>query len=62
LRETKQPITVFAVRDFVTREAIDRYQDRFEIVLVDPGSHQFPVEAPEATAKLLTGVATGRSR
>jgi pimeloyl-ACP methyl ester carboxylesterase len=60
LRATKQPITVFAIREFATQEAIDRYQDRFDIVLVDLGSHHFPVEAPEETAKLLTGVATGR--
>ncbi|GHJ37237.1 alpha/beta hydrolase [Streptomyces sp. TS71-3] len=56
LRETKQPITVFAVRDLVTREAVDRYGARFDIVLVDLGSHHFPVEAPEGTAKLLAGV------
>ena len=59
LRETKQPITVFAVRDLATREAIDRYGDRFDIVLVDLGSHHFPVEAPEGTAKLLAGITTG---
>jgi pimeloyl-ACP methyl ester carboxylesterase len=58
LRETKQPITVFAVRDLATREAIERYGDRFDIVLVDLGSHHFPVEAPEGTARLLAGVAT----
>ncbi|MFH8409603.1 alpha/beta fold hydrolase [Streptomyces sp. NPDC018019] len=56
LRETKQPITVFAVRDLVTQEAIDRYGDRLDIVLVDLGSHHFPVEAPEATARLLSDV------
>ncbi|MCX4681062.1 alpha/beta hydrolase [Streptomyces sp. NBC_01433] len=56
LRETKQPITVFGIRDLVTQEAIDRYGDRFDIVLVDLGSHHFPVEAPEATAKLLADV------
>ncbi|MEV6425612.1 alpha/beta hydrolase [Streptomyces sp. NPDC051662] len=56
LRETGQPITVFAIRDLVTQEAIDRYGDRFDIVLVDLGSHHFPVEAPEATAKLLADV------
>ncbi|WP_030184591.1 alpha/beta fold hydrolase [Streptomyces sp. NRRL S-813] len=59
LRETKQPITVFAIRDFVTQEAIERYGDRFDIVLLDLGSHHFPVEAPEGTAKLLAGVTTG---
>jgi pimeloyl-ACP methyl ester carboxylesterase len=58
LRETKQPITVFAIRDFATQEAIERYGDRFDIVLVDLGSHHFPVEAPEATAKLLASVGT----
>jgi hypothetical protein len=58
LRETKQPVTVFAIRDFATQEAIERYGDRFDIVLVDLGSHHFPVEAPEGTAKLLAGVTT----
>ncbi|MFB8003193.1 alpha/beta fold hydrolase [Nocardia sp. NPDC056000] len=57
LRETKQPITVFAIRDLVTQAAIDRYADRFEFVLNDLGSHHFPVEAPEGTAKLLASVA-----
>lgn len=56
LRETEQPITVFAIRDLVTQEAIDRYGDRLDIVLVDLGSHHFPVESPEDTAKLLAGV------
>ncbi|MFI9552841.1 hypothetical protein [Nonomuraea endophytica] len=56
LRETKQPITVFAIRDLVTQEAIDRYEDRFDIVLVDLGSHHFPVESAEGTARLLAGV------
>ncbi|MDJ1135043.1 alpha/beta fold hydrolase [Streptomyces iconiensis] len=58
LRETRQPITVFAVRDLLAREAIDRYGDRFDIVPVDLGTHHFPVEAPEGTAKLLAGVRT----
>jgi pimeloyl-ACP methyl ester carboxylesterase len=62
LRETTQPITVFAIRDFATQEAIDRYRQRLDIVLVDLGSHHFPVESPKETAKLLTSVATGRSR
>jgi pimeloyl-ACP methyl ester carboxylesterase len=56
LRETKQPITVFAIRELATREAVERYGDRFDIVLVDLGSHHFPVESPEGTAKLLVGV------
>ncbi|TDE59656.1 alpha/beta hydrolase [Nonomuraea mesophila] len=59
LRETKQPITVFAIRDLITQEAIDRYGDRLDIVLVDLGSHHFPVESPEGTAKLLAGVTGG---
>ncbi|MFD0059360.1 alpha/beta fold hydrolase [Streptomyces sp. NPDC127168] len=57
LRETKQPITVFAIRDLAAPEAVDRYGDRLDIVLVDLGSHHFPVEAPEGTAKLLADVA-----
>ncbi|MEV4571330.1 alpha/beta fold hydrolase [Nonomuraea sp. NPDC049419] len=57
LRETRQPITVFAIRDLITQEAIDRYGDRLDIVLVDLGSHHFPVESPEDTAKLLAGLA-----
>src|SRR5690606_30572241 len=55
-RETEQPSTVFAIRDLVTQEAIDRYGGRLDIVLVDLGSHHFPVESPEDTAKLLAGV------
>ncbi|MEO3791723.1 alpha/beta hydrolase [Nonomuraea sp. B10E15] len=58
LRETKQPITVFAIRDLVTQEAIDRYGDRLDIVLIELGSHHFPVEAPEGTARLLADVGT----
>ncbi|MER8072124.1 alpha/beta hydrolase [Streptomyces sp. NPDC094034] len=60
LRETKQPITVFAVRELTDQEAIDRYGDRFNIVLIDLGSHHFQVESPEGTAKLLTGVVESR--
>ncbi|MFI5617238.1 alpha/beta fold hydrolase [Streptomyces sp. NPDC051567] len=56
LRGTTQPITVFAIRDLVTQEAIDRYGNRLDIVLVDLGTHHFPVEAPEATAGLLAAV------
>ncbi|MBT2206953.1 alpha/beta fold hydrolase [Actinomadura sp. NEAU-AAG7] len=52
----RQPITVFAIRDLVAREAIDRYGDRLDIVLVDLGSHHFPVESPKETARLLAGV------
>jgi hypothetical protein len=47
-----------AIRDLITQEAIDRYGDRLDIVLVDLGSHHFPVEAPEDTAKLLAKVGT----
>ncbi|MFD9073435.1 alpha/beta fold hydrolase, partial [Streptomyces lasiicapitis] len=56
LHEMKQPITVFAIRDLVAQEAIDRYGDRLDIVLVDLGSHHFPMEAPEATGRLVAGV------
>ncbi|MEU6123418.1 alpha/beta hydrolase [Streptomyces sp. NPDC047123] len=56
LRGTKQPITVYAVRDLLAQEAIDRYGDRFTIVPVDLGSHHFPVEAPRETARLLAGI------
>jgi pimeloyl-ACP methyl ester carboxylesterase len=56
LRETKQPITVFAIRELTEQEAIDRYGDRFDITLVDLGSHHFQVESPEGTAQLLAGV------
>lgn len=48
---------MFAVRDLVTREAIDRYGDRLDIVLFGLGSHHFPVETPEVTAKLLADTA-----
>jgi pimeloyl-ACP methyl ester carboxylesterase len=58
LSEVRQPITVFAVRDLVSQEAIDRYGDRLNIVLVDLGSHHFQVESPEGTAKLLASVPT----
>lgn len=56
LAETKQPITLFAVRSILTQEAIDRYGDRIRIVPVDLGSHHFHVESPEGTAKLLAEV------
>lgn len=56
LSETKQPITVFAIRELTDQEAIERYGDRIDVVLVDLGSHHFQVEAPEGTARLLAGV------
>ncbi|MEU7402243.1 alpha/beta hydrolase [Streptomyces sp. NPDC044948] len=56
LRETRQPITVFAIRALTGRDALERYRDRFDIVLTDLGSHHFPVEAPEATARFLAEV------
>lgn len=59
LQETTQPITAFAIRDLVVPEAIDRYGDRIDFVLVDLGTHHFPVESPEATAKLLIRLVTG---
>ncbi|MBW4716628.1 alpha/beta fold hydrolase [Saccharothrix obliqua] len=59
LRETRQPVTAFAIRDLVAPAAVERYADRVEFVLVDLGTHHFPVESPEGTAKLLAGVVTG---
>ncbi|MFJ2770462.1 alpha/beta fold hydrolase [Streptomyces sp. NPDC087300] len=56
LGETSQPITVFAIRDLTHQDAVDRYGDRFDIVLVDLGTHHFPVESPAATATLLTEI------
>ncbi|GHF83232.1 pimeloyl-ACP methyl ester carboxylesterase [Amycolatopsis bartoniae] len=56
LSAVRQPITVFGVRDLVTREALDHLSGRAEVVLVDLGSHHFPVESPEATAGLIAGV------
>ncbi|MFG3259549.1 alpha/beta fold hydrolase [Streptomyces sp. NPDC048172] len=53
LGAVEQPVTVFAVRELLAREAVDRYGDRLDIVPVDLGSHHFPVEAPHATAELL---------
>ncbi|MBS2534722.1 alpha/beta hydrolase [Catenulispora sp. NF23] len=61
LHETKQPITVFAIRDLASPEALHRYGDRFDIVLVELGSHHFPAEAPEETAKLLAAVVSPSS-
>lgn len=62
LREVHQPITLFAVRSLIRREAIDRYRDRIDIVPVDLGSHHFHVESPEGTAELLAGVLSGQGR
>ncbi|WP_228563955.1 hypothetical protein [Catenulispora rubra] len=62
LRETKPPVTVLAIRDLAAPEALERYGDRLDFVLVDLGSHHFPVEAPEQTAKLLDGCLRGRGR
>jgi pimeloyl-ACP methyl ester carboxylesterase len=56
LASVTQPITMFGVRELVTREAIDHLGGRVEIVLVELGSHHFHVEAPEATAELVAGV------
>jgi pimeloyl-ACP methyl ester carboxylesterase len=56
LRKIDQPITVFAVRGFVSQQAIDRYGDRMNIEQVDLGSHHFLVESPAGTARLLTSV------
>jgi pimeloyl-ACP methyl ester carboxylesterase len=59
LREVKQPVTVFAVREILSREAVDRYGDRIRFVPVDLGSHHFHVESPERTAELLAEVVSG---
>ncbi|TVT60919.1 alpha/beta hydrolase [Amycolatopsis rhizosphaerae] len=56
LADVKQPITVFGVRELVTQEALDRFEGRIDVVLVDLGSHHFLVEAPEGTAELIAGV------
>jgi hypothetical protein len=56
LSETTQPITAFAVRELLSSEAVERFGDRIDFVPVELGSHHFPVESPEDTAKLLTSV------
>jgi hypothetical protein len=59
LSEVEQPITLFAVREILSQEAVDRYGDRIRIVPVDLGSHHFPVESPQGTAELLAGIVSG---
>jgi pimeloyl-ACP methyl ester carboxylesterase len=59
LAEVTQPVTLFAVRELLSEEAIDRYGERIRIVPVDLGSHHFPRESPEGTARLLTEIANG---
>lgn len=56
LSETSQPVTVFAVRSLLSDEAIARFGDRIHFVPVDLGSHHFPAEQPEATARLVEDV------
>ena len=56
LREVRGPVTLFAVRSLIRREAVERYRDRIDIVPVDLGSHHFHVESPEGTAELLIKV------
>lgn len=56
LREIDHPITSFAVRAMVSQDAIDRYGERIETVLIDLGSHHFPVESPKETADLIAGL------
>jgi len=51
-----QPITLFAVREMVSQEAIDHLGERIHIVPVDLGSHHFEVESPEGTANILAGI------
>ena len=43
LREVKQPITLFAVREILTQEAIDRYGDRIRIVPAVPENLSVPL-------------------
>ena len=59
LAEAKQPITMFGVRELVTPEALDHLGARVDIVLVDLGTHHFPTESPEATARLIADVVGG---
>ncbi|WIY01063.1 alpha/beta hydrolase [Amycolatopsis mongoliensis] len=61
LAGVEQPITVFGVRELVTREALDRLAGRVDVVLVDLGSHHFPVESPEGTAELIAGVVSAQA-
>ncbi|VVJ21639.1 Hydrolase [Amycolatopsis camponoti] len=61
LAAARQPITVFGVRDLVTPEALDRLAGRADVVLVDLGSHHFPVESPEGTAALIADVVHARA-
>ncbi len=56
LSGVKPPITLFAVREMVSQEAIDHLGERIAIVPVDLGSHHFHVESPEGTARLITGM------
>lgn len=56
LRSVSQPITVFGVRELVSKEALDHLAGRADVVLVDLGTHHFPVESPEATAQLIAGI------
>ncbi|MFC8566904.1 alpha/beta fold hydrolase [Streptomyces sp. NPDC057245] len=56
LEAVKQPITVLAVRDLATQEALDRLADRIDIVLTELGSHHFHRESPEETARLIAGI------
>lgn len=53
LSEVSQPITVFAVAEMVSQDAIHRYGDRLDIVPIALGSHHFHVESPKGTAELL---------
>jgi pimeloyl-ACP methyl ester carboxylesterase len=62
LKDVTQPITVFGVRDLVTEEAIASLGERMNIVLVELGTHHFPVEAPEATAGLIAGIVSAEER
>jgi hypothetical protein len=58
LGEVQHPITVFAVRELLSQEAVERYGNRLDITPIDLGSHHFHVESPTGTAGLLAAVPT----
>ncbi|OXM60998.1 alpha/beta fold hydrolase [Amycolatopsis vastitatis] len=60
LADVKQPITEIGVREMVTQEAMAYLGNRVDFVLVDLGSHHFPSESPEGTAKLLADIMAAR--
>ncbi|MBV9356614.1 MAG: alpha/beta hydrolase [Chloroflexi bacterium] len=53
LTKVRAPITVFAARQYLVRDVVDQYGQRFEIVPVDLGGHFFLRQDPAGTARLL---------